>query len=314
MAIRAPQENLEPATVRRRVWLLRRALYLPLLAVLFIALSFVALFNSGVHRTSVWIERSDVSASLHIATSGHGLETQVIGGDGAAEEPPAGCGRAAARISAETDDPAIGNTLLDRLAAAGIRPCSGLETEFNVTPSGSNSLAAPATGWLAFVVLLLGAIATTWVYRKFGPHTPRLISARSHLRHVLAGLVGAFLVYLCSSASGAVFSQPGLAVTNAGISLFPMVSMALLIPYLEELSFRAWLLPLASKAIGAGGAILFSASSFALVHGSYDPMHLAFYASAGIVLALIWMRTQSLLACVVAHGVYNAGIPHYFFG
>jgi len=94
-------------------------------------------------------------------------------------------------------------------------------------------------------------------------------------------------------------------VVGSLAELGPYLLVAILFsePLLEEISFRAWLIPLAERAIGTAGAAALSTLLFALMH---LPFGLAEFASAGVagaVLTATYLRTRSLLACVVANAL-----------
>ncbi len=71
----------------------------------------------------------------------------------------------------------------------------------------------------------------------------------------------------------------------------------------EELLVRGVVLPSFSGPLGAGGAIAASAVVFALIH--LDPYRAAFTLVAGIALALLRVRSGSLLPPVLAHTTLN---------
>lgn len=79
-------------------------------------------------------------------------------------------------------------------------------------------------------------------------------------------------------------------------------------PLVEEFAFRAWFLEQASKAVGALPALALSVVPFVVVHGPQTVMHGLLFVVAGLLLGLLWLRTRSLLCCVVAHGGHNAAV------
>lgn len=102
----------------------------------------------------------------------------------------------------------------------------------------------------------------------------------------------------------------------AGIFLwFRVAGSALLVPIVEELFWRAWLMrrlisPDFSRiALGTYTAQSFwlTAVLFASEHGSYWAVGLA----AGIVYNWWMLRTRSLADCILAHAVTNASLAWY---
>ncbi len=116
----------------------------------------------------------------------------------------------------------------------------------------------------------------------------------------MSGVLGAIGVEACAWLISLAFTDPAtwLPLAEAGIEmpLALMLSASLIVPLIEETAFRAWLIPIAGRVLGVGGAVAFSSVAFALFHGTLDPPHLAFYAAAGLVLSLVWLRTRSLIA------------------
>ncbi|MBE5799634.1 MAG: CPBP family intramembrane metalloprotease [Clostridiales bacterium] len=104
------------------------------------------------------------------------------------------------------------------------------------------------------------------------------------------------------------YAQPfALHVDAPGVFLLTLLKSALLVPVLEELFFRGYLLG-ALERFGKWRAALVSALCFAAVHmggkGSSEYVCLM-YAAMGLLLAALRLRTSSLLAPMLVHGCYN---------
>jgi membrane protease YdiL (CAAX protease family) len=81
----------------------------------------------------------------------------------------------------------------------------------------------------------------------------------------------------------------------------------LLGPLTEEMIFRVWMLYLLSKRFSPAWCIVISAALFAWVHDSNlfgSIMHF----TSGVLWAIIWFRTKSLVLCVVPHSIHNAAV------
>jgi membrane protease YdiL (CAAX protease family) len=77
-------------------------------------------------------------------------------------------------------------------------------------------------------------------------------------------------------------------------------------PLSEELFFRGLVLQAAWRYTGhAWNSILLSAVLFGLIHGS-RPQDILPLCTMGLALGYLRLRTRSLTACVMAHGLFNA--------
>ncbi len=81
------------------------------------------------------------------------------------------------------------------------------------------------------------------------------------------------------------------------------LSMAVLIPVLEEIAFRGLLYGGLRRVFTAPVAIGFSAAIFAALH---DPSHFLPVAALGVLLAWTYERTGSLYAPCIVHALHNA--------
>lgn len=74
-------------------------------------------------------------------------------------------------------------------------------------------------------------------------------------------------------------------------------------PFFEELLFRGWLLGGLREHWGDGKALVVSAVLFALIHG--DPFATPALFGLGMVFGWVYLRSGSLVACVMVHGMWN---------
>ena len=90
----------------------------------------------------------------------------------------------------------------------------------------------------------------------------------------------------------------------------PLLLLAAVVfaPVAAEVIFRFWLLDRMVPAIGAVAALVLSSVVFSLIHMDLEPFALGSRLITGLVLGLLWLRTSSLGACVLAHGLFNAAV------
>jgi uncharacterized protein len=122
-----------------------------------------------------------------------------------------------------------------------------------------------------------------------------------------------------NSITGAVGSSvPDATRGNWWFILFRVAGTALLVPVLEELFWRAWLMRylVASEfekvELGTYSALSFwmTAALFASEHGPYWEVGLV----AGIMYNWWMVRSRSLADCILAHGVTNALLAAFVLG
>ena len=95
----------------------------------------------------------------------------------------------------------------------------------------------------------------------------------------------------------------GIAALEGGNIWLALCLAAVIVPFMEELIFRAFLQPLLVQNLGDVGGVVLTSILFAILHG-----YAAFLPIFGLSLLLgaIMLRTQRLLAVWVVHGVHNA--------
>lgn len=112
---------------------------------------------------------------------------------------------------------------------------------------------------------------------------------------------------LRSLAYGGSTAGVTFAVRAPGVFILLLVKSALLVPALEELFFRGYLLH-ALERFGSGRAAWVSALCFALAHTGGSLQGWLLYTALGLLLAKITLKTGSLLAPVLVHGCYNLAL------
>jgi CAAX prenyl protease-like protein len=99
------------------------------------------------------------------------------------------------------------------------------------------------------------------------------------------------------------------------VLVFRTIRAAVLVPIIEELFWRAWLMrwlirpDIQSVPLGAwtASSMLISVILFASEHGPYWDVGLI----AGLIYNLLMIRTKSLGDCILAHGVTNGILSAY---
>jgi hypothetical protein len=180
------------------------------------------------------------------------------------------------------------------------------------------------TQWLYPVrFLIVSAIigVLSWPYLSFRPSAPAAsiaigvaVFAIWVAPDLLFGYRHHWLFENAIAGSAASSMAPGLR-TNLSFLLLRSVSSALMIPILEELFWRGWMMrwlidnnflkvPLGTYLPSAFWIV---AVLFASEHGSYWEVGLI----AGIVYNWWLIRTRNLADCILAHGVTNAVLCAY---
>ena len=82
-----------------------------------------------------------------------------------------------------------------------------------------------------------------------------------------------------------------------------LIQVCILAPVMEEILMRGVVLGGLKNTYGTGAALLISATFFACLHFNMVQTLSAFV--CGIVLGLLYIRTNSIFCCLIAHGGYN---------
>ncbi len=141
------------------------------------------------------------------------------------------------------------------------------------------------------------------------------LSLRGLPKRLLLGLVYGVLLFAVSSLLELALDQVGVhqtqsavfqSVTRASLRQFGLVLLAgaVVAPIVEEAYFRGYVFRAYLDQKGRWQAFLFSAGLFALVHLDLAALLPIFV--VGLLLALLYYRTGSILPGIVAHAVNNA--------
>ncbi len=85
--------------------------------------------------------------------------------------------------------------------------------------------------------------------------------------------------------------------------LISFVQVCILAPFMEEILMRGFLLGGLSIRYGKAAALLLSSAVFALLH--FNMVQTLSALICGVVLGLLYIRTDSVVCCITAHAGYN---------
>ncbi len=87
-----------------------------------------------------------------------------------------------------------------------------------------------------------------------------------------------------------------------------VLAVAVVAPAAEEMVFRGFVYGGLRKKIGLWPSVLLTSICFAVVHLEFHWVHFSQILFFGVVLALLYERTQNLLVPIIAHSIYNLAI------
>lgn len=172
---------------------------------------------------------------------------------------------------------------------------------------------------VTYLLLALGGLSVLWVSIKSFLPLPegwfRFSLAGKWFWWGLGGYLVAFpLVIVVSLINQRIWQGHGGSNPILPIALEGKDSLAILIffvtagvaaPLFEETLFRGFLLPSLTRNFSTWQAILLSSFLFAIVHLSLSEVLPLM--TLGVVLGLVYTRTQNLLAPIFLHGLWNSG-------
>lgn len=308
-----------------RFGLLALSLLLPLLLVGLMALWVLALTTLSHHdRTLAWVQGTPAQlAALREAVLEHPVFPDgEFAPDGFADHRPVECESENVAVGfsrlREFELTAAGATLDELVRASGVRRCDAHVFIFNDLPSPLDP-----TAWNDSLVSLLLALVVptgTLLIAYFGFGQAFALPApwqlpRPQLRTLGLGVVGALAALAAVKGIDALFwlawpqglggggDLSGLGPDPLAIPIILLVGVYT--PFLEELAFRAWLIPVAERAVGLVPACALSAIAFTMIHLPFAGPELLGTLALGAVFAGVYAITRSLPACVIAHGGYN---------
>lgn len=175
--------------------------------------------------------------------------------------------------------------------------------------------AALAGAVLESCLLPLGLVA--WVFLAYAGrlglrrHAP---APRGLVGHVAAGIGAGLVWWLAIFLLDASLRPFGLVLAPAepwSASLLGpglVIGIVLVEPLLGELSFRAWMLPLSERALGPWAAAIGSTVAFAAAQLPASPADAAPSLLLGAINAALYLKTRSLVACVLCSAMASASL------
>lgn len=164
----------------------------------------------------------------------------------------------------------------------------------------------PASLLLAAYLAMAGAL-------RLAPGPRQGLSA---VRRIGAGIAGAGIAWLLMAALATAarltgqddVAGPAMTVGMVGPGL--AIALMAVVPAMMELAFRGWMLPLAERAWGTWPAIVASAGASAAAGFPETAWQAGGQFTAGVVLAIVYVRTRSLAACIVASVLLGVAAFH----
>lgn len=164
------------------------------------------------------------------------------------------------------------------------------------------------------IFILVTLIIVKWFFTRYYRYHPedknRALTSRNW-QWMLLGFVGMIII----NAATVPFMQTtgnqnvdGLTALFKYLGVFMVIYALILGPILEELVFRGFIM----NHFFIGQRILsplFSAILFGIVHGYTDPIYFLSKALLGLVLALIYQKTNNLKSDITLHIANNSLIP-----
>ena len=298
---------------RERVTAVLLSLVLPALAfVLLLAFTHLTVTLATYDRALVWVEGTPAQLDemqRRVASNpwfGHGRTESSRAG----KTLPPGCAVDAHEFSfgsLRASEAQAAREILELIASeAGARPCLTNIYIINELPDPAHQtwLDEASSGVLSASLLPFATVLMIYVVlaRTLGLATLLGNSGQwlSTLGWGAAAGAAASLVLLASTwARGDAVPGNGFTLAEIG---YPMAfTLGVAVPMMDELAFRGWLLPLAQRGIGAIPAAALSAVLFAAANVPVDAWSALGYLALGALLSALFLKTRSMLACVLAH-------------
>ncbi len=309
----------------QRLALLALSLLLPALLVALMAGWFLALTTYSHHdRSLAWVQGTPGQlASLRDAVLEHPVfpEGEFEAG-GFADHRPSECAGEDVVVGfsrlREFELSAATATLDELVRESGVHRCDAHVFIFNDLPSPLDP-----TAWDdSLVTLLLALFLPTGTlliaYWGFGLaftlpsplHLPRPVmrTLGLGLSGAVAGLAAVKAIELLLRLAWPDALAGGEGVSGLGpdpFSLPVILIVGVYAPFLEELAFRAWLIPIAERAIGLWPACAMSVLAFTAIHLPFAGAELPGTLALGAIFVAVYAFSRSLPACLIAHGGYN---------
>lgn len=303
--------------IRDRAILLIQSLLLPLLAVaLIVAFAIGTVMLSANDRAILWAEGTPGQLDE--------MQRQVASNPwfkhGRSQPPtarsplPTQCGAGAREFSfaslGEVEAQAAREILELIAAQSGVRVCLSNVFMINELPDRDSQTWGQLAASAVLGSSMIPCAAVLFVYLAFSARlrlgTPLGDGgsvAKSISWGLGAGLSACVLLALGNSlgpaANADLPSAATMTVGNVGYSL--ALALVVVIPVIEEMAFRGWMVPLAERSIGAIPAAMASSVLYAAASLPADAWSASGYFCLGLIYAALYLRTRSLLACIIAN-------------
>lgn len=199
---------------------------------------------------------------------------------------------------------------LERVSAEAGGWCHG-PTWTNGTGRGGSAGFSMST-WVALFLIPLVAAAGFACSSRLGrlpdggPDGSQRLRSASGKALVTVGSLGAAMLLYTAVEFGEEGPTYGLS-SSVGSALDPGIALTvgLLLPVLEELVFRGWMLSVLWRSTNRYFALFASSLVFALAHVPHTGADWVLYGGMGIVLGLARMSTRTLLVPILVHVLWN---------
>lgn len=308
-----------------RLGLLGLSLLLPALLVAIAATWVFALTTLSHHdRVLAWVQGTPAQMqALRAGITRHPVfENGDFAPGGFVEHRPDDCAGMAVAVGfsrlREFELAAARSALDDVIRQSGALTCQAHSTVYNDLPSPFEPDAwddSLVTALLMIVVPTGTLLIAYWGF-GFAFDLPSPFALPRPWRHTLgvgaaAAVAGVAAVHLFDGLLRLAWPGSGMG-SDAILGLGPdppwwpiLLIVGVYMPFLEELAFRAWLIPVAERAVGLLPACGLSVLAFAAVHLPFAGLELFGTMLLGAIFAAVYAITRSLPACVLAHGGYN---------
>jgi hypothetical protein len=204
------------------------------------------------------------------------------------------------------------------VASAVVPPVSAWLVESGLLGQGSLALDVAQTvlQFVGFVVAIVGFLAVTDTWYVLHRRRPTARTLALTAGAVVLLLVAQFGAGFVLQALGVSFGENRVITQGreAPVYFLYMIPVSLvLVGPIEELLFRGVVQGLLRQSFGVHAGIVVASALFGLVHwiavsgGPAEKFaYVAIAATLGIVLGVLYERTQTMVAPALAHGVYNS--------
>jgi len=171
---------------------------------------------------------------------------------------------------------------------------------------------ADGTPLILFEALLFVACVAVsyWLFCRFVERAPlRDLSPSGWARELLAGIAGGALLFSAVVAVVALLGGYSFGAAGSFESIWPMLALAVVSGFAEELLFRGILFRFIEATAGSWAALALTSALFGGAHlannGATIFSSLAIALEAGIMLGAVYMLTRRLWAAIGVHAAWN---------